>query len=119
MARILEVPAGTVKYRLHVAREKLSERLLTMVEEALNQESPKEAFAERVLQLLNRHDGMGRRSNMQAIEELRRIGANGVEGFRRALALRLWRKGWCHESRLPELRRGRQLRAHTDVHPLR
>jgi RNA polymerase sigma-70 factor, ECF subfamily len=87
VARILEVPAGTVKYRLHVARERLSERLLTMVEEALNQESPKEAFAERVFQLLNRHDGMGRRSNMQAIEELRRIGANGVEGFRRALEL--------------------------------
>lgn len=87
VARILEVPAGTVKYRLHAAREKLSEGLLTMVEDVLKQESPKEDFAERVFQLLNRHDGAGRRSDFQAIEELRRIAADGVEGFQRALEL--------------------------------
>ena len=86
VARILEVPAGTVKYRLHVAREKLSERLMTMVEEVLKEESPKTDFAERVFQLLNLHDSKDR-DPWSMRGELSRIAAEGVEGFQRALAL--------------------------------
>ena len=55
VARILEVPAGTVKYRLHAAREKL----LTMVEDVLKEDSPREDFTDRVFQMLNLHDGPG------------------------------------------------------------
>lgn len=90
VARILEVPVGTVKYRLHAAREKLSERLLTMVEEVLKEDSPKEDFSERVFQLLNLHDGEGREcwSDRRAmIQELSRIGEEAIEGVRRAFDL--------------------------------
>ena len=87
VSRVLEVPQGTVKYRLHAAREKLSEGLLTMVEDALLEESPNEGFAERVYQLLNRYEGMGDRSNAEVIQEVRQIAVDGVAGFQRALTL--------------------------------
>jgi hypothetical protein len=77
VAAALEVPAGTVKYRLHMAREKLSERLMTMVEEVLKEESPKTDFAERVFQLLDLHGSKGRdRWSMRG--ELGSIAADGV-----------------------------------------
>lgn len=54
VARILEVPAGTVKYRLHAAREKL----LT-IRRCAEEDSPREDFTDRVFQMLNLHDGPG------------------------------------------------------------
>ena len=106
VSRILEVPVGTVKYRLHVAREKLSEGLLTMVEDALLEESPNEEFAERVFQLLNRYEGMGNRSPREVYQEVARIAADGVAGFQRALNLphtssRRWAFTMMGASRLP------------------
>ena len=84
VARLLEVPAGTVKYRLHAARAKLSEELLTMVEDMVKDERPKEEFAERVFALLNRYDGA---RGYAHLDELVRIAADGVEGFQRALRM--------------------------------
>ncbi|MDP6018628.1 MAG: RNA polymerase sigma factor [Candidatus Latescibacteria bacterium] len=86
VARILEVPAGTVKYRLHAAREKLSERLLTMVEDVLRQDRPSPDFSERVFRMLNLHESPGT-DRMAVLEELRRIGEDGVPGVERALDL--------------------------------
>ena len=84
VARLLAVPAGTVKYRLHAAREKLSEELLPMVEDVLKDESPKDGFAERIFRLLNRYEGA---RGYAHLDEIVRIAADGVEGFQRALRL--------------------------------
>lgn len=85
VARILEVPLGTVKYRLYTARLKLSEALLDTVGSILRDQAPKEDLGERVFQLLNLH-GKGR-PDWNAVEtELRRIGGDGMEGFIRAFA---------------------------------
>ena len=67
-----------------------AQRLLTMVEDVLKQDSPKQDFAERVFQLLNLHDGEGRRrwADRHAMKlELSRIADEGLDGFFRALEL--------------------------------
>ena len=86
VARILEVPVGTVKHRLHVARQKLSEALLEMVGEMLKDHTPNEDFAERVFELLNLHGKSGHPDWSGVDAELRKIGAAGTEGFIRAFA---------------------------------
>ena len=61
-----------------------------MVEDVLKQDSPKQDFAERVFQLLNLHDGEGRRrwADRHAMKlELSRIADEGLGGFFRALEL--------------------------------
>jgi RNA polymerase sigma factor (sigma-70 family) len=40
VAAFLEVPVSTVGYRLHAARKKLKERMLSMVEDAFNEHAP-------------------------------------------------------------------------------
>lgn len=86
IATLLEVPLGTVKRRLHDARQRLRKEMLNMVEEVLRDEAPKEEFADRVFQLLNLHDSKVR-DRWSMMEELNRIAAAGAEGFGRALAL--------------------------------
>ena len=92
VAAMLEVPLGTVKRRLHEARKRLKEDMLGMVEEVLKGEAPKEAFAERVFDLLNCYP-QGRISwkHWQAVEkELRKIAVPGIEGFIKALEMPHW-----------------------------
>ncbi len=48
----LEVPVGTVKRRLHSARQKLKERMVGLMEESLKQQAPDERFAGRVTRVL-------------------------------------------------------------------
>jgi RNA polymerase sigma factor (sigma-70 family) len=48
----LEVPVGTVKRRLHSARQKLRERMVDLVEESLKQQAPDKEFASRVRRVL-------------------------------------------------------------------
>jgi len=88
VAAIQEVPAGTVKCRLHDAREKLKEEMIGVVEEVLKAEAPKEGFGQRVFDLLCRYEKPAPSWPWEEIEaELRKIGMDGVEGFRRAMQL--------------------------------
>ena len=88
VAGIQEVPAGTVKRRLHDARERLKEEMVGMVEEVLKSEAPKEDFGKRVFDVLCRYERPAPPWPREEIEaELRKIGMDGVEGFKRAMQL--------------------------------
>lgn len=93
IAAIQEVPVGTIKYRLHEARNRLKKELMDMVEEVLKDGAPRKDFAARVFELLcaypNRTGGrLWRRATM---DELAEIGPPGLDGFTRALDLPHWR----------------------------
>ena len=91
VAGILDVPLGTVKRRLHDARERLKEEMIGMVENVLKSEAPKEDFAGRVFELLNRYRPDGTDPGIgwdEMLSELRRIGSDGIEGFIKALKSR-------------------------------
>jgi RNA polymerase sigma-70 factor (ECF subfamily) len=87
VAAIQEVPVGTVKRRLHDAREKLQEEMMAMVEDTLRSESPKEALAQEVYETLRLYDRPP--MTMERWEEVERrlkeIGSDGIDGFIRAL----------------------------------
>ena len=87
VASIQEVPLGTIKSRLHDARERLKEELIGMVEDVLKSEAPKEDFSRRVFELLS---GEVRLSHQELVAELRRIGMDGFEGAARAAASPRW-----------------------------
>ena len=92
IAGMQEVPVGTVKRRLHDARNRLREEMMDMVEEVLKDGAPKADFANRVFELLCQYPEPKRRGNWEAVvSELRRIGTPGVEGFIKAFALPHWR----------------------------
>lgn len=81
VAAMQEVPVGTVKGRLHDAREKLKEELIGIVADILKSEAPKEDLAQRVFDVLSRQG----RHEHEIFQELRRIGAEGaIDGFLRA-----------------------------------
>jgi DNA-directed RNA polymerase specialized sigma24 family protein len=87
IARIQEIPTGTVKRRLHDAREKLKEGMIGMVEDVLKSGSPKEDFGKRVFEILSRYgrpvtpwDEMD-----EMASTLREIGTQGMYGFIKAL----------------------------------
>ncbi len=88
VAAIQEVPAGTVKGRLHDARKRLKEEMIGMVEQVLKSEAPKEDFAERVFKIVNRPADSRKPSDAiwkDLIAEIRKNGTDGVEGFIKAL----------------------------------
>lgn len=88
VASVQEVPVGTVKRRLHDARERPKEELIGMVENVLKSEAPKDDFAGRVFELLS---GLRARNTEdripweKVVAELKRIGSRGIEGFVKAL----------------------------------
>jgi len=90
VAAIQEVPAGTVKYRLHEARKQLKEEMMGMVEDVLKAGAPRKDFAARVFELVSRYDaetGRVRRRPKwhETVAELREIGERGMGGFVKAL----------------------------------
>jgi len=94
IAAIQDVPVGTIKRRLHDARAKLKEDMIDMVEEVLKDNAPKEDFAKRVFDLLNAYPESQMKSKptrKEIVEELRKIGTPGIEGFIQAFALPHWR----------------------------
>jgi len=88
VAAVQEVPEGTVKRRLHDAREKLKEEMIGMVEDVLKSESPKDDFSEQVFQLLLQYKRD--RKWLETVTELRKIGADGIDGFVRAMEVPHW-----------------------------
>jgi RNA polymerase sigma-70 factor (ECF subfamily) len=93
VAAVQEVPPGTVKRRLHDARQRLKAEMMHMVEDVLKSESPKEDFAKKVFDILCLYPPPGRHAYhhlgwWKTIEELREIGGQGLEGFGRALESR-------------------------------
>jgi len=87
VAAIQEVPAGTVKRRLHDAREKLKEEMMKIVENTLKAEAPKDDFGQRVFDLVCRYKRPAPAWPMEDLErELRRIGVRGIAGFEKAMS---------------------------------
>lgn len=87
IARIQEVPIGTVKRRLHDARQKLKEEMMDVVEDVLKAGAPKEDFGKQVFEILSRY---GRPpapwTQWEEVRaKLREIGTDGIEGFIKAL----------------------------------
>ena len=87
IARIQEVPVGTVKRRLYDARGKLKEEMIGLVEDVLKSGAPKEDFEERIYEILSRY---GRPTTPweelgEIASELREIGTKGIDGFIKAL----------------------------------
>jgi RNA polymerase sigma factor (sigma-70 family) len=89
VAAIQNVPAGTVKRRLHDARARLQKELMGMVKGILRDNAPKDDFADRVFERLNLYHRDG--STYTAEQwwamraELVKIGPGGIAGFVRAL----------------------------------
>ena len=99
VADIQETPVGTIKRRLHDARNQLKTEMLKMVEDTLRAEAPSEDFSERIFQLLTRYHrdpsawprNWAEQREVDARWEtdmgahLRAFGADGIEGFARAM----------------------------------
>ncbi len=87
VAGIQDVPAGTVKRRLHDARTRLKEEMIAMVEDVLKSESPREEIARQVYEMLQRYDkpSVTQERWEEIREKLLEIGTDGIEGFVRAL----------------------------------
>ena len=90
VARIQEVPIGTVKRRLYDARAKLKEDMIDMVEDVLKDSAPNEDFAARVFELLCAYPKGGRMWRTDTRAELKKIGTSGMEGFIKALDFPHW-----------------------------
>ena len=81
VAGMQEVPVGTVKRRLHDAREKLKEEMLVMVEDVLKSEAPQDDLAQRVFEALSQRNG----DEHEIMVGLRRLGAeSAIGGFLKA-----------------------------------
>ena len=94
IARMQDVQVGTVKSRLHAARQQLHEEMIEMVSDTLKENAPGEDFSRRVYELLSRYPAKTRRpprdENRNAMAELETIGPAGFDGFRQALNSPHW-----------------------------
>ena len=88
VAAVQEVPVGTVKRRLHDAREKLKEEMIGMVEDVLKSEAPKDDFADSVFELLLQYERP--RKWRETVEAIRKLEGQGFEGFVRAFDVPHW-----------------------------
>jgi HEAT repeat protein len=83
-----KAPVGTIKRRLHEARQRLKEEMMHMVENVLKSEAPKDDFPERVFLLLSGLRARRQEDRLtweQVLGELKSIGTRGAQGFARAL----------------------------------
>lgn len=88
IANIQEVPLGTIKRRLHDARNRLKTEMLKVVENTLKSEAPKEDFNERVFNLLRRYNQPWPKwPQTELKQELEKVGIDGIEGFAQAMEL--------------------------------
>jgi RNA polymerase sigma-70 factor (ECF subfamily) len=91
IADIQEVPVGTVKRRLHDARNTLKKGMMEMVEEVLKDSAPNEDFANRVFELLNAYPNRPNLWKPGISAEIKKIGSAGEEGFARAMQTPHWK----------------------------
>lgn len=95
IASMEEAPVGSIKRRLHDARERLKEEMIDMVETTLKAEAPGEDFAKTVYDALNRdgkHLFEPTPHEWPPIVEMLRTGDTGsVEGILAALYSPNWR----------------------------
>ena len=91
VAAILEVPVGTVKRRLHDARERLREEMLEMVEEVLKNGAPDEALADRVFDALVAYPPGKAFDHTSTKQVVAQFGGVGKEGFVRSFNVPHWR----------------------------
>ncbi len=94
VGEFLDVPAKTIKSRLHSARGKLRERMMEMVEETLHTNGPDESFAERVTRAIRTYtakgpaeDSTGSETDMAMRAQTAELLESGDEGFDIAVAL--------------------------------
>jgi len=87
IARIQEVPIGTVRRRLHDARKTLKEEMIRVVEDVLKSEAPKDDFGEKVYDILSRYHRplVSLEEWEEAASRIQEIGIAGVDGFVKAL----------------------------------
>lgn len=91
VATMLDVPVGTVKYRLHEARVRLKKVTLTQVKAVMRQQKTDDDFSDRVLDILSSYLARGRMPNEETRRTLVDIGPRGKEGFLRAMTHPHWR----------------------------
>jgi len=75
VGEFLDVPAKTVKSRLHSARRKLRERMMDMVEDTLKKSAPDDDFAQRMVTLVRENltlAGTGGRGVVDAADVVKR-----------------------------------------------
>jgi RNA polymerase sigma factor (sigma-70 family) len=94
IAGFLDLRVSTVKSRLHSARAKLKERLMTMVEDVLKQNAPDESFAKRVADAVElysskgpTHDSTRSEWDLRLRAQTRDLLRSGEEGFKIAVEL--------------------------------
>jgi len=94
IAGFLDLRVTTVKSRLHSARAKLKERLMTMVEDVLKKNAPDESFAKRVTDAIELYSSKGPTHDSTRSEWDLRLRAqtgdllrSGEEGFKIAIEL--------------------------------
>jgi RNA polymerase sigma-70 factor, ECF subfamily len=90
VAHIQEVPVGTIKRRLHEARNRLKEDMIDMVEDVLKNSAPDESFTEKVFDMLNAYPNHINLFQKNITQEIKKIGSPGIPGFQKALAQNHW-----------------------------
>lgn len=94
IADIQEVPLGTIKRRLHDARNKLKTEMLKVVEDTLKKNAPDESFTDDVFKMLYRYPAHNISPEwptfVSTLENLESHGKNVLEGIHRALASPHW-----------------------------
>lgn len=98
IARIQEVPVGTVKSRLHTARQSMKKEMIAMVTETLKENAPDEEFVERVFKMLSRYPEQrlmpqaGRHVHLEIARKLGEIGLGPptFAAVRKAMASPHW-----------------------------
>ena len=94
VAEFLEEPVTTVKSRLHTARQRLKERMMTMVKDVLSKNAPDDAFAERVSEVIDvfmakgpSNDLIGSPWERRMRQQTGKVLRAGEEGFRIDVAM--------------------------------
>lgn len=86
IASILNVPTGTVKRRLHDAREKLKSEMLDLISDTLKSEKPDDDFGDQVYTMIRQYaTDPGGWWSLEKHDRIVDLGMDGVEGLRKAL----------------------------------
>lgn len=90
VAQIQEVPIGTIKRRLHEARNTLKEDMIHMVEDVLKEGAPDENFTQKVFDLLNAYPNQRNMFQRDIRQKIKQIGSPGISGFQKAYQQPHW-----------------------------